>query len=62
MALPQGAVYALKDPKSHKRILVYLKKGESREDAIRRAKQQHGVEEPLKESEKDSNKNGETAH
>jgi len=44
MGLPKGAVGVVKDAKTHKRILVYPKKGESRETALKRVRTKHGAD------------------
>jgi len=41
--LPKGAVGVVVDPKTHKRILVYRKKGEKKQAAIARVAGKHQV-------------------
>jgi len=41
--LPKGAVDVVVDPTTHKRILVYRKKGEKKQDAVKRVKAKHNI-------------------
>jgi len=43
MPYPQGCIGSVVDPKTRRKILVYPKKGESKQKAIDRVKSKHGV-------------------
>jgi len=55
--LPNGAVGIVKA--QGKRIVVYIKHGEKREDAMRRVRRKHGLPETEKEPEQGATKSKE---
>jgi len=43
MPYPQGCIGTVVDPKTRRKILIYPKKGESKQKAIDRVKSKHGI-------------------